>query len=464
MAAEKTEAAVQAPRSLTAAYLTVALLAFAIALMAWEARGRVPLLERLDHLSLDAQTQWRGRLAPATEHPLVLVALDDASLQRLGTFAPDRRLMAQAIDQLTAAEAKVIALDILMPEPARPDPTSDAVLAQAMRASGRVLIPFVLPGEAGSPNDPASSALRASALTQHSGEAAQRYVALRPVRLIAPLDSLTAAAAGVGHVSEPRGADGSLRFDLPALTFDDEVYPSMALRIAALAADVAWPSVNVRFGRELRLGAHHVPLDSFSRQWVNYYGPAGTIRTVSFVDVLDGKLPAGSLRGAVVIVGASALGAGNHFPSPFDAALPGAERVATVVDNILSDRVLTRPTWGTAAEVLAMLALPLLAVALISARRLRSTVLSLALLAALALALALGLQALFIQHHQVLSPAFPLAALLLATLGASAVRSAAELAKEFKKSCKRSGCKRWASMWARAGSSTRRCRSRPPRR
>ena len=418
-------AATAPPRSFTAAYLAVALLAFAITLLAWEARGRVPWLERLDRLSLDAQTQWRGPLAPATEHPLVLVALDDTSLQRLDTVAPDRRLMAQAIDRLTAADAKVIALDVLMLDAARLDPAADAVLTQAMQTSGRVLMPVLLSSEAKPRNDPVSSALLASAITRYSGEVARRHVSMRPVWLAAPPNSLTAATAGVGHVSAPRGADGERRFDLPVLNFDGMIFPSLALRIAAFADDVAWPSVEVQFGHALWTGTHRVPLDAFSRQWVNHYGPAGRIRTLSLREVLDGKLAQGSLRGAVVIVGMTALD-----KSPFGNTQPDAEQLATVVDNILSDRVLSRPTWGSAAEVLAMLALPLLAVGLIGAHRRRSGLSNLAVLVAVTAALALGLQALFVQQQQFLSAAFPLAALLLASLGAAAVRRAAEQVKQ----------------------------------
>ncbi|CAN5246356.1 hypothetical protein BH11PSE10_BH11PSE10_02160 [soil metagenome] len=414
---------------LTAAYLAIALVAFALALLAWNARSRVPLLERLDQLSLDAQTRWRGPLAPAAEHPITIVALDDASLQRLGAVAPDRQLLAQVIEQLTAAGAQWVALDVLLLEPARPDPASDLALARAMRASGRVLIPFAFPtpGSAadGRSVDP-SGVLLGNALTHFSEAAAQRRVALQPTHLLAPIDTLAEAAVALGHVSAQRGSDGALRFDLPALSFGGEVYPSLALRIAALAGGTAWRDVQMQFGRQVLLGTHKLPVDLLSRQWLNYYGPAATFPTLSFIDVLDGKIAPGSLRGRVVLIGASALGSGDTFPTPFDAALPGVERLATAVDNILSDRALARPTWGAAAETLAMLVLPLLAVGAIGAWRTRWALLA---LAALSLGLVAALQALFVQQHQFVSPAFAALALLLATLGATTARGAAEQAR-----------------------------------
>jgi HD-GYP domain-containing protein (c-di-GMP phosphodiesterase class II) len=42
------------------------------------------------------------------------------------------------------------------------------------------------------------------------------------------------------------------------------------------------------------------------RAWIDYRGPPGTIPTVSFSDVLDGRVPEEKIRGRVVIVGATA--------------------------------------------------------------------------------------------------------------------------------------------------------------
>src|SRR5262249_27548041 len=41
-------------------------------------------------------------------------------------------------------------------------------------------------------------------------------------------------------------------------------------------------------------------------EWIDFYGPPGTLRSVSFEDVLGGRTARGFFRGAVVVVGASA--------------------------------------------------------------------------------------------------------------------------------------------------------------
>ncbi|MET0517304.1 MAG: CHASE2 domain-containing protein, partial [Burkholderiaceae bacterium] len=408
------------------ASVLVALLAAALAIALWAARAQQPLLERIDRLSLDAQMQWRGRLAPAPAPALtsdggpgvLLLCIDDASLQRLGGFVPDRRALAQAISALHAADAKLIALDLLLLDPARPDPSADVALAEAMRAAGNVLIPFALvaepgPGAGSSSAPPAGAALLDSALLRYGGEQARERLPLRPARLLAPLDALAGAAAALGHVSAQRGLDGAVRYDLPALPFEGEVYPSLALRSAALAAGVDWRQAQVQFGEAVQLGRLRLPLDALSRQWLNYYGPAGTFETLSFIDLLDGRIAPERLRGRLVLIGVTALGAGDHFPSPFDASLPGVERLATAIDNILSGRSLQRPAWAAPAELAAMLLLPLLAALLIARWPARW---ALPALAGVALALVGLLQALFVQQQLFVAPAFPALALLLGSL------------------------------------------------
>ncbi|MEN3069292.1 EAL domain-containing protein [Uliginosibacterium sediminicola] len=404
----------------------LAILVGLLAIFAWSSRPHLPLLERLDHLLFDAQTQWRGRLQAAAQPGIVLVKIDDRSLQRLGGFSPDRRTLARAIDLLNTAQARLIALDLLLLEPGRADPAADAVLSSAMRASGKLLIPFALLDEAGQPPTSPGKAVLDNAFLRTRGESASALLPMRPQQLLAPPAGFAEAAQALGHVSALRAPDGAPRFDLPGLPFAGEIYPSLAVRIAAIALDQPWSQVELDFGNALKLGSLTVPLDAQSRQWINYYGPSGSFESISFIDLLDGHVDPARLRGRIVLLGSTAIGAGDVFPSPFDTSLPGVERMATVVDNILSGRVLQRPHWASAAELLAMLVLPMLACWLISRWPLRY---ALSALAILALGLVTGLQALFVHAQLFLAPAFPVLALLLGCLSALVLRGAAEQAR-----------------------------------
>jgi len=415
-------------RKPSTAYLAAALIVAGLLIACWFVRAQVPLLDRLDSASLDFQTQWRGHLAPVAEPGVVVLAVDDASLRRLGGFVPDRHAIATAITALHAAQARIVALDILVPDPSTP--ALDDELAAAMHAAGNVMLPYALVAEAPNPGRGPSAepgnAVLASAFMRWSDERTARLAAMQPATLQAPLDKLADAAAALGNVSASRDTDGSLPYDLPALPFGGEVYPSLALRIAAQGAGADWHAAEARFGLGIDAGKLHVPLDARSRQWLNYYGPAGTFETISFIDLLDGRIAPERLRGRIVLVGSTALGAGDHLPTPFDASLPGVERLATSIDNQLSGRVLRQPAWTVVAELLAMLTLPLLAAWAIAGWHLRR---ALPVLALAGLAVIGAAQWLFVRELVIVSLAWPVLALALGSFVALVLRSAFEAAR-----------------------------------
>ncbi|MDY0742877.1 EAL domain-containing protein [Paucibacter sp. R3-3] len=415
----------QRERRLQAAYLCVALLASALAFVMWANRERVPGLQRLERLTLDSQFGWRGPIRQAA--PMLIVSIDDATLQSLGTIAPDRAQVAKVIERLSAGGARVIAMDTLFLQPARPSPASDDVLAAAMHRAGNVLIPFALPeSDVRGASTEVPGWMLDETFTRIKGDAGGPNAPLKPQRAVPPIEKLARAAVALGHVTVKPEPDGAVRFDLPGLVLDGELYPSMALRIAALAQGVDWKDVQFEAGRQVVAGPLHIPLDLQSRQWLDYYGPGGTIDTISFLDVLQGKIPGARFKNRIVLIGTVALGSGDTVPSPFDARLPGVERLATVVDNILGFRVLEHPAWGQVAELIALLVLSLLAVCLVAMLR---PLVSLLLLAGIVALIASGLQWLLVAQQQFLSPTFPLLALAMATLGALMLRNSAEQAR-----------------------------------
>jgi adenylate cyclase len=214
-----------------------------------------------------------------------------------------------------------------------------------------------------------------------------------------------------------------LRADLPAVAHDDDVFPSLAVEAARLFLGVGRDRVAVEEGRGVAVGDLFLPTDEAGRQLINYYGPEGTVPTHSLVELLDGAIQPGALAGRVVVLGASAAGAGDRFVTPFAARLPGSEFLATAVDNLLGRRSLVRNAASRALDVLAIAAMALSA-ALLAGRR--SPVASLlALLLVLALWAATA-QAAFAAADVWLAGLVPSAAALAAGLGVEGVRLAAE--------------------------------------
>jgi CHASE2 domain-containing sensor protein len=69
--------------------------------------------------------------------------------------------------------------------------------------------------------------------------------------------------------------------------------------------------------------------------WIDFHGPGGTVRRVSAIDVLDGRVPAREFRDKAVVIGVVAPAAGDIHRTPVDDDMPGAELQADAIDTIL---------------------------------------------------------------------------------------------------------------------------------
>ncbi len=334
------------------------------------------LIRSLETASLDLRFRIRGAVPPAPEVAVILI--DDRSLDALGRWPLSRRLLAKAIGALDDSAAKVIAFDLLFIEPEQPispplqtairkaeaalpgeqhealrktlhlfaEDDPDGEFERAIKASGKVFLPIAFafdgPPRKG-PNTLSDAAFQRFDKTSHEPE-----FALQPVSANVPLDRLATAAEGLGHVNIAFDRDGAPRYDYVVLPFEGDFLPSLPLRLAAAYLGIPWDDIGLTLGEGVSLGDTFVPTDSAMRVVINYRGPRGTIPTFSFVDLVAGRLPAAKLAGRVVLIGASLTGLPDANRAPFDnTPMPGTERLANIVDNILHRNLIREspPPW-----------------------------------------------------------------------------------------------------------------------
>ena len=306
----------------------------------------MPWSRRLELVALDEQMRIRGVQAPGPA--VVLVMIDDASLADVGRWPVPRRKVADVVTLLRQAGATTIGIDILFAdrETAGGDDTGsatggsggDVALAAAIRDAGNVVLPFAFTF-GGAPTKAEALPL---AYTQLRKRPDFRPLPLAPSGVLMPLPIL-AEHATLGHMVVAYDIDGAPRYDYPALEFDLDYFPSMAVRVAQHYLHVPWSAVNVELGGAIDVGSLRVPTDSATRILVNYLGPSPTFPTYGFSQVLAGAVDATVFRDRIVLIGSNALGTRDTYESPFTAVMPGVERLATVVDSILRGRNLQRP-------------------------------------------------------------------------------------------------------------------------
>src|SRR5579864_4330956 len=98
--------------------------------------GRTSVATQIDEYAYD----WMFRLhppAPANPHCMIL-AIDDPTYSAMGGVQGYRRMLASALELLTPAQPKVIAVDMVLAD--REDPPEDERLARAMQAARNLVL------------------------------------------------------------------------------------------------------------------------------------------------------------------------------------------------------------------------------------------------------------------------------------------------------------------------------------
>lgn len=341
---------------------------------------------------------WQ-RLAPRERQsaPVVIISLDEASLQRYGAWPWPRSLTARLLGQIAEFDPAVVGVDLLFADddPLAPQrvaqlidglsptaaqalatlPDGDAALAKVLAAA-----PFVL-GRAGVTTDPVPAGgfmlpMRVTGQPDLSGlktfPGLLRSVAV--IEAAAPAQGLVSASIDAGMVRR-----------MPMLfSVGDNTLPALSTAMLALVQGV--PALSLTGAgadslRQLGLGQLSLPVDSNGHAWLRFsrHEPS---RFVSAADLLDGKVPRDALEHKLVLVGFAAHGLQDTVATPVGERMPGVELHAQLLENVFDGELLRRPAGARWLEwLLAIAAAGLVVLATPVLSPLRAWALALALLA-----------------------------------------------------------------------------------
>lgn len=397
---------------------------FALLVGWWQPAGEGGPLSAFERASIDWRFAIRGARPMPTD--IAVLAIDDATLARLGRFPLPRWILGAVVENLDRAQVSAIGIDLLLIEAEQPTDGNvlspgDILLRNALAGSHRDVLGMAVVFGPGSPPPGKLALLRGAGLPvlEHVEGRERPTAAVRDVFL--PLTALREASE-VGHVNVVAGADGVLR-ELPVvLPLGDVQLPALPLALAIKKLGLGRGEVILRSGRELRLGDRRVPIGPSNAIELNHYGPRGTVTTYSVFDILDGKIGRQQLAGQVVLIGATALGIGDTFTTPFSRDVPGVEVLASALANIVHDEVLVKDWRVRLVDALVLLAVAVLTFLAANARLLP---LSLALVSAIVLACAGGAIWAFLQARWVVGGVEPVlcAALIAASVTGARFRA-----------------------------------------
>jgi adenylate cyclase len=309
----------------------------------------------------------RGPIAPPDN--VAIMAIDDKTVTQLKRWPLPRRVIADAVYRLAAADAAVIGIDLMfLDREQSPDGITlgggDADLRAALRMAPDAVTAMAFTfGPKPSFAPETIAALRDVAFpVVQDAQARHAHGMLRAADALLPIEPFQ-EVAGMGHVNVPVDQDGALRHLHPAVAADGFFVPALAVEVARRFMRLDPDEVGLMVGRGLMLGERLVPADQAMRIPIAYYGAAGAIDTYSLIDLLENRIPAERITGRAVLIGASAVGVGDTFATPYSRALPGVEVLATMVANLTNVQTLDHGTRAMTWDLLAVLVLALIAYA-----------------------------------------------------------------------------------------------------
>ncbi|MBV9209675.1 MAG: CHASE2 domain-containing protein, partial [Acidobacteria bacterium] len=270
----------------------------------------------------------RGETSPPAD--IVIVAIDDASLQQVGNWPWPRSVMASVLDRLTEAKPRAVGLDVIYAESS--EAADDRLLSEAVKRNAHVVLPAQLIEAEASPSSGLSTWL-------------------------SPLPEIKDAAAAIGHAHADPDVDGVLR-TVQLSKADAKGERLWAFGLETLRVAEAIPPAAIEEKRDaLRLGQYEIAIHDEAEKsslegvsvirpnemFINYLGPPQTFPYYSIADVLNGKVAPQTFTNKIVLIGAVAQTMGDTRITPFisyggsnasGTGMPGVEVHANVIETI----------------------------------------------------------------------------------------------------------------------------------
>lgn len=331
-------------------------------------------IARLRLLGFDVLQQTLPRAVNA-DYPVRIIDVDEPSIKAFGNWPWRRDVLARVIDKLFASGVRVIAFDMVFPDPtpgvldqlpealrSAPElkplldtyaagPSPDDVMAKSLR--GR---PVVLGIIGTSRSTGFTSQAKASFAT--IGENASAFAREFP-GASGNIPVLAREASGIGALNWFPDHDQILRRIPLLVSVAGALYPSLVGE--SLRVLIGAKTIRVRTAGEggftgntgittIGIGDAVIPTDADGQLWLHFsrHDPK---RSISAADVLRDAVPRSSLEGRIAIIGTSAPGLLDLRATPLDPVISGVEINAQALEQLIDNAPLVRPDYAKGMEI-----------------------------------------------------------------------------------------------------------------
>ncbi len=258
------------------------------------------VFESVENLSYDLR--WMASGVVPKDSDIVIIAIDDKSLQELGRWPWERKKHTQLLEKIAPLKPRSVVFDIMFSE-SSPDPAEDEALAEAMEKfqASQVVLPEY-------------------AQFSPISDDGKLHVENRVV----PIDNLQKFPSG--HINVIPDPDGVVRKGLYSYSFEGKIIPSLDEQA-------------VESYSGFQIDENKIPFD-FLNRWDIPFIKGYSFPVYSYSDVLNGRVPKEDLLDKLIIIGPMSVGLSDHYATPVQNLMYGVEIHAHAIDALLHDRFL----------------------------------------------------------------------------------------------------------------------------
>jgi adenylate cyclase len=237
---------------------------------------------------------------------IVIIAIDDTSIQKIGRFPWNRSVHAELIEKLGKTPI-VIGYDVSFPEPS--NASDDARLATAIRGTRKTVLPL----EAGT--------------VSYDGKVTQMRRILEPIPVLKEVSDIGIVNTVAGEDSITRHIPARINQNSEA---QDEHFSVILARTYLLEKGEPDPTKKIQTEEGLMR--------------INYVGKPDTFTTYSFIDVLEGRIKPEVFQDKIVLVGATAINLHDNQITSVSGSTPmsGVEILSNAAQTIVEGKYLVQ--------------------------------------------------------------------------------------------------------------------------
>ncbi|MFT7860402.1 MAG: adenylate/guanylate cyclase domain-containing protein [Sulfurimonas sp.] len=288
---------------------------------------KLELLESFSQRFNDINFQLQNK---TINENVVVVGIDEKSVNRFGRWPWDREILAQGIEKLQ--DADVVAFDIVFSETTQ----SDQKLADSFNGLNNSVCGFFLRKNSTQVLTPTQrDLLQNSTLDLLQSKLKESNKFFQADFAEVSIDPLMESCTMQGAFSTVSSSDKLYRFYPAAFYLRNSLYPSLALQSLRLHFN---SDVDLQQSTRLLLNKEKIYINDFGFTRLNFYKKP-QYKTISFLDLYEGRVKKSTLKNKIILFGVTEMGVGDIVSTPVG-SLYGVYLHQTFISNFLNGELI----------------------------------------------------------------------------------------------------------------------------